>query len=64
MQIDAAVNSGNSGGPLVNAEGEVQGVVFAGLLNYQGLNFAVPVEYLKTVLNRLYAIQCRPATKL
>mgnify|MGYP001640137997 FL=1 len=55
IQIDAAVNSGNSGGPLVNAEGEVQGVVFAGLLNYQGLNFAVPVEYLKTVLNRLYA---------
>ncbi len=55
MQIDAAVNSGNSGGPLINTNGEVQGIVFAGLPTYQGLNFAIPVEYLKAILLRLYS---------
>jgi len=55
MQIDAPVNPGNSGGPLVNKSGEVQGIVFAGLPAFQGLNFAVPVEYLKIVLELLYS---------
>ncbi|HZK19691.1 MAG TPA: S1C family serine protease [Treponemataceae bacterium] len=54
IQIDAAVNAGNSGGPLINKKGEVQGIVFAGIPDYQGLNFAIPVEYLKTVLPRLF----------
>jgi S1-C subfamily serine protease len=53
MQIDAAVNSGNSGGPLIDSAGNVQAVVFAGLLEYQGLNFAIPVEYLIAVLPQL-----------
>ncbi len=55
MQIDAAVNSGNSGGPLINDRGEVQGVVFAGLASYQGLNFAIPIEYVHSILSRLYS---------
>ncbi len=55
MQIDAAVNSGNSGGPLINTDGEVQGIVFAGLASQQGLNFAIPVEYLQAILLRLYS---------
>ncbi|MCQ2240537.1 S1C family serine protease [Treponema sp.] len=55
FQIDAAVNSGNSGGPLVDEQGRVQAVVFAGVANYQGLNFAIPVEYLKNELPFLYA---------
>ena len=54
FQIDAAVNSGNSGGPLIDSNLKVQAVVFAGLLQYQGLNFAIPVEYLKQELNFLY----------
>lgn len=54
FQIDAAVNSGNSGGPLVDSEGKVQAVVFAGVPNYQGLNFAIPVEYLKNELPYLF----------
>ncbi|OJF76523.1 MAG: hypothetical protein BKP49_06750 [Treponema sp. CETP13] len=54
MQIDAAVNSGNSGGPLINKDGEVQGIVFAGITDYEGLNFAIPVEYLKAIIPRLY----------
>lgn len=54
FQIDAAVNSGNSGGPLIDENMKVQAIVFAGILQYQGLNFAIPVEYLKQELPILY----------
>ena len=54
FQIDAAVNSGNSGGPLIDQNMKVQAIVFAGMLQYQGLNFAVPVEYLKQILPYMY----------
>lgn len=54
FQLDAAVNSGNSGGPLIDENMKVQAIVFAGILQYQGLNFAIPVEYLKQELNSLY----------
>jgi S1-C subfamily serine protease len=54
FQIDAAVNSGNSGGPLIDDQGRVQAIVFAGVQNYQGLNFAIPIEYLKYELPVLY----------
>ncbi|MGE5640176.1 MAG: S1C family serine protease [Clostridia bacterium] len=49
IQFDAAVNPGNSGGPLVTLDGEVVGIV-TGLLNpteqrvFVGLGFAVPIE--------------------
>ena len=55
LQIDAAVNSGNSGGPLIDENMRVQAIVFAGILQSQGLNFAIPVEYLKQELQQLYA---------
>ena len=54
MQIDAAVNNGNSGGPIIDEYGNVQAIVFAGMLQFQGLNFAIPVEYLKIILPQLY----------
>ena len=54
FQIDAAVNAGNSGGPCIDVNGRVQAIVFAGMPQYQGLNFAIPIEYLETDLPMLY----------
>lgn len=54
FQIDAAVNSGNSGGPMIDQNYKVQAIIFAGMLQFQGLNFAIPVEYLKQELELLY----------
>ena len=55
IQIDAAINSGNSGGPCIDENGAVQAIAFAGMLQYEGLNFAIPVEYLKAALPALYS---------
>ncbi|HPS42979.1 MAG TPA: S1C family serine protease [Treponemataceae bacterium] len=55
LQIDAPINHGNSGGPIVDEAGRVQAVVFAGIEPYEGLNFAIPIEYLRIILPALYA---------
>jgi serine protease Do len=47
IQTDAAVNPGNSGGPLFNTRGEVVGITNMGIMALQGLNFAIPTRYVK-----------------
>jgi S1-C subfamily serine protease len=55
IQFDAAVNLGNSGGPLVNAKGELVGIVTA-ILNptdqrvFIGIGFAVTMESAATAI--------------
>jgi S1-C subfamily serine protease len=42
IQTSTPINSGNSGGPLLNYAGEVVGITTAGISNSQGLGFAIP----------------------
>jgi serine protease Do len=55
LQIDAAVNEGNSGGPVLNSRGEVIGIVTAkyNSSGIEGLGFAIPINDAITIMNEL-----------
>jgi len=50
VQTDAAVNPGNSGGPLIDRTGRVLGIVTMGYTDRQGLNFAVGIDHARALL--------------
>ncbi|HUV68847.1 MAG TPA: trypsin-like peptidase domain-containing protein [Terracidiphilus sp.] len=50
IQISSPISHGSSGGPILNTKGEVVGVAAAFLDQGQNLNFAIPVSYVKALL--------------
>ncbi|CAJ1970002.1 unnamed protein product [Cylindrotheca closterium] len=68
IQIDAAINSGNSGGPVVNDEGQIVGVAFQSLDQAENIGYVVPVTIVQHVLedvrrNGKYTGFCRLGTQ-
>ncbi|MCU4405949.1 Do family serine endopeptidase [Acinetobacter junii] len=56
IQTDAALNPGNSGGPLFNQQGEVIGVnsrIFSGTGGYMGLSFSIPIDVAMDIVQQL-----------
>jgi len=55
IQVDVPINYGNSGGPLLDESGKLVGIVFAGIEQFEGVNFAIPFDWVEKMLPRLYA---------
>ncbi len=53
MQTDASINSGNSGGPLLNNKGQVIGINSAKAASAEGLGFAIPINTAKPIIEEI-----------
>lgn len=53
IQTDATINPGNSGGPLIDVNGKVLGVNSVKITSAEGIGFAVPINILKPIIEKL-----------
>ena len=53
LQTDAAINSGNSGGPLLNSKGQVIGVASAKASSGESMGFAIPINVVKPIIEQI-----------
>lgn len=53
FQTDAAINSGNSGGPLLNSKGQVIGIASAKASDGESMGFAIPVNIVKPIVQQI-----------
>ena len=60
LQMTAPISPGSSGGPVLNAKGEVIGVSFMIIEGGQNLNFAIPSNYLKALLKQSQPVKPFP----
>lgn len=53
IQTDATINVGNSGGALIDVEGKLIGINSVKISNAEGIGFAVPINIVKPIINKL-----------
>lgn len=56
IQTDASINAGNSGGPLVDTNGNIIGITTIKITDAEGIGFAIPINIIKPIIQKLESL--------